>query len=323
MALLMNQTTGQMFGGAGPNHAPGLVPDPGSVTAVSPFKFVRNDGAFAQIAFSDLSGNLSVNANSVIVGTSAGLLSGVAFGSVNQVLASTGPTTAPTWVNQTVVNIPALTFNVTVFQTPGTVTYTPSAGLAFAKVTTVGGGGAGGGAIQGAGGVLADSVGSGGGGGGIQFGMFSAASLGASVVIVIGSGGVGVAGTTGGTGGVTTFGTFMTCNGGVGGVIMTSSNQGNLDGGVGGTATGVGYLKIQGSTGNLAWGNQATSTPDRAGEGAPGFCGGGISPLVVPTNAVGFGAGGGGAAPTVTTGSTLAGLNGSAGVCIVEETIFH
>lgn len=45
MALNLNQTQGQSFGAAGPNHAPGLVPDPGATTN-NPPNLLGDDAAF-------------------------------------------------------------------------------------------------------------------------------------------------------------------------------------------------------------------------------------------------------------------------------------
>jgi hypothetical protein len=48
VALDLQQTQGQMFGPAGSNHAPGLVPDPGSVTHTPPLS-LGDDGVFHNV----------------------------------------------------------------------------------------------------------------------------------------------------------------------------------------------------------------------------------------------------------------------------------
>jgi hypothetical protein len=49
LALNLQQTQGQTFGPAGANHAPGLVPDPGS-TAHTPVYVLAEDGNFYQVS---------------------------------------------------------------------------------------------------------------------------------------------------------------------------------------------------------------------------------------------------------------------------------
>src|SRR5690606_12165825 len=87
--------------------------------------------------------------------------------------------------------------NVQVFSTPGTFTYTPTAGTKSVVVEVVGAGGAGGGAQATTSGTV--SVGGGGGSGGYAKGWIVSGFSG--VTVTVGAGGVGVLGQAGGNGG--------------------------------------------------------------------------------------------------------------------------
>ncbi len=128
------------------------------------------------------------------------------------------------------------TVNVQTFYTPGAATYTPTPGMKYCKVEVQGGGASGSSPNF-------PSSGTGGGGGGYAIGLFDAATIGASVALTIGAGGLGVVGTDGNDGGDTLFGAHITAQGGAKGI-----GTGTIGGG-GGAALGSAYLKAFGGQG--------------------------------------------------------------------------
>ncbi len=231
--------------------------------------------------------------------------------------------------------------NLQVFTASGT--YTPTTGMKHCLVITTGSGGGGGGADATAATTPGDAAaGAGGGAGGTCIEAFSAATIGASQAVTIGTAGTAGSatnGTAGGAGGNSTFGALHTANGGAGGagsgVVTTNGNT--ATGGLGGTPTG-GLLNIEGGDG----GDGAAITNDDAtaanefvlamgGMGGASFWGGGGREarhaaggnFAVANNEAGvagraFGSGGsGGTCLNSTTGA--AGGAGRAGVCVVIE----
>jgi len=140
--------------------------------------------------------------------------------------------------------------NAQVFTASGT--YTPSFGMRSCTVEIAGGGGGSGGCP--ATGAFQYAVSCGGGGAGYAKVLMTAAQVGASVTVTVGSGGSGgVAGANAGTaGGTSTFGSFISAAGGYGG------NAGSVSGGTlqvagttGGTVTvntGITMLNITGQS---------------------------------------------------------------------------
>lgn len=117
----------------------------------------------------------AVGANSVMYTNSSGFVVPVAgnlgtgpSGSVpGYALISNGPTIPPTWQPQAATSYQtAYTPTVQVFSTPGTYSYTPPAGLKYARITVVGGGGGG-----------SDGNSGGGGGGGGAGGFYQVYAL--------------------------------------------------------------------------------------------------------------------------------------------------
>ncbi len=197
--------------------------------------------------------------------------------------------------------------NVQVFTASGT--YTPSPGVLFIEVECLGGGGSGGSTPNG-------GTGSGGSGGGYAKGIYTPAQIGASQTITIGQGGVAPpAGSQSATnGGDTSFGTLLIAAGGIGGAQQFPGSQGVV-------GTG-GYIN---AVGNSAGSGQAIGGQNWfGGFGGGSLYGGGGSANVaynnsVPgLNAVGYGAGGSGAA-NWTSGNV--GGSGTAGLCIIKEYI--
>lgn len=186
--------------------------------------------------------------------------------------------------------------NVVVFTSSGT--YTPSANLKFADVQVQAGGGGGGCGSLG-------TVGAG-GAGAYTRGIFTAATIGSSIAVTVGTGGAGGAsgGGSGGNGNPSQFGSLLMCNGGVGGGTALNSS------GLGGTVATAGYVAIPGQpghTGSYQWANNGASSLFGAGGLASGngLAGGA---------ALGYGAGGAG-----TYGTGGGGGAGAAGIVIIIE----
>lgn len=191
-------------------------------------------------------------------------------------------------------------------------TYTPSTGMVNCTVEAVGGGGNGGAATTtgstqacgGGGGSAADYVRS----------YFTAATVGSSQTVSIGS-----------AGGSTQFGALLTAHGGAAGSAGTGSTTATAaDGGVT-SGSSTGDFIARGGSGQRGFGLGSTLSFASGGQGASGIFGGGgmsnASAAGFANNgvaAVGYGAGGGGAAIGSTT-ATVTGGAGSPGVLIVTE----
>lgn len=199
--------------------------------------------------------------------------------------------------------------NLVTFTTGGT--YTPPGNLLYAHVECVGAGG--GGAGAGSSGQLSN-----GGGGGAEYraSYLTAASIGASQTVTIGSG--GAAGTpiaAGSAGGSTSFGSLVIANGGGGGNITYTSAAGGA-GGSGGT----GNINVPGQNGTAGYGPNvfgSLATPQRSG-GASFYGSGGRVRLLTATGEAGQLYGGGGASGS-TNNNNVNGGAGGAGVVIITE----
>jgi hypothetical protein len=235
------------------------------------------------------------------------------------------------------------TVNIQTFTTPGAATYTPTAGMKFCIAIVTGAGGGGGGADATA--ATDVGVGSGGGAGGTGIRFFSAATVGASKALSIGTGGTagsGTAGTGGGTGGNTTWNTTdIVGTGGVGGTGSGTStaNVQAFRGGLGGVPTGA-TLNINGGDGTGAVAGitlDATDTNEigfaMGGNGGASYWGGGGRGGAADQDAAGadstaetqagtagtaHGSGGGGGA-LLNTATGVAGGAGANGVVMVIE----
>jgi hypothetical protein len=206
-------------------------------------------------------------------------------------------------------------------------TYTPTASMVYCDVYLVAPAGGGGGATSGGGQI---GVGGGGGAGGVSIKRYTAANIGASAAIVLGTGGAGgTAGNSGSNGSASsTFtpsgtGVTLTCTAGAGGGHLNSTAGGSVAGGAGGTGTN-GDINITGQAGSGGIGNETIGTwAGNGGSPGWGFGIGGVGGITLTTaaggNGTGYGSGGGGGA---TTGSNNAiGGNGQNGYCIVYEYI--
>jgi len=246
--------------------------------------------------------------------------------------------TLMTQIRDNIENVRQVTQQI--FTTSGT--YTKPTGLAYALVQVVGGGGGGGGADSTA--ITLETAASGGDGGGMSVELISAASIGATETVTVGSGGTAGAaagGGDGGAGGSSSFGSHCSATGGAGGKGHQSTTQNmmrqgskspglgsggdyNLRGGYGQD----GYISALQATGSGLYFTSANANIYcRGGDG-------GFSPLgteggkggdvttdpgkTAGTDATYRGAGGGGAAGKNTTNGEAGGAGGG-GIVIVTE----
>ena len=140
-------------------------------------------------------------------------------------------------------------------------TWTRPAGITKIKVTVTGAGGAGGGAE-----AYYGQPGGGGGAGGTAIRFLDVSAI-SSVVVTIGAGGTGVAGSSNGNaGGNSSFGSYAQGNGGSGGGGRQNPFGGNRGG------ASYGDINISGGTGN---GCGSEANQDGSGGGAASYHGGG------------------------------------------------
>lgn len=249
---------------------------------------------------------ISVVAGDVLYGAGSGDLARLAKGSDGQVL--TLASGLPSWAAPAAGGV--VSVKTRVFTSSGT--YTPSAGMLYAQIICLGAGAGGGGA-----GNFQNSAG-GGGAGSLSQKLASAADIGASQTVTVGSAGSAGSsgGGTGGTGGDTSLGTLCVGKGGSGGGGVNSSGAVGAggNGGVAGTGdvTGTGAPGLNGVviSGGTHWSGTGGSSP---------WGGGGKS---VPTNnngnaGSGYGAGGSGA--MANAGGGRSGGAGSPGLVIITE----
>jgi len=208
----------------------------------------------------------------------------------------------------------------TVVSTTGT--FTPDPRSKTFDVTLQGSGGAGGGAVVT--GASIHSVGSGGGSGGIARGVFTAAQVGASIVVTLGAGGAGVAGGSGNGGGTSTFGSLMTATGGSGGVsgpAVSSTTSAVTSVGSAGSGSGGNIYNSSGVPG--AYGlNAELGSVSGGGGGSPlvGGAGGGPAVGLGQNGIAGIAPGSGGSGAANSPGSTARpGGNGITGSALILE----
>lgn len=206
-------------------------------------------------------------------------------------------------------------------------TYTPTTGMVYAIIECVGGGGGGGGSD----GLDASHTigGSGGGGGGYSMKRVTAADVGASKTVTMGT--AGTAGSSvpasGGNGGDTSVGSLCIGKGGSGGNL--GSNSVMRPGGAGGVA-GTGDVTIPGAPGGAGYWTATGeyTAANHGGNAARGFGAGGKSTAATDfatgavTGADGSNYGGGGAGGlSVQTANNAAGGAGKAGIVVITEYI--
>lgn len=246
------------------------------------------------------------------VGAGSGTVTSVTGG--NGISVATG-TSTPVITNTGVVS-------VTVQKFSSTGTYTPHAGMIFAQVECVGAGASGGGTGPGtAGNVLGAS---GGGSGGYSRVLLSAATVGASKAIVIGTGGAApTAGNNNGNSGsaATTFGSTL-CVANVGGGGSGTGGGVAVVGGPGATV-GTGDVAFAGFSGGAgAYSNAATVILKSGYGGNSVWAGGGRETMSATSSSgeagQGCGAGGSGGTSFGVVANTAGGA-GSNGCVVVTE----
>lgn len=214
----------------------------------------------------------------------------------------------------------------TVFLASGT--FTPDPSMLYCDANGWGGGGAGGGhGVT----TTTDSVGGGGQAGAKSYARLTKAQIGASQVVTIGPGGVGVAANVGGDGGETSLGTLLRAAGGKGGSLATASLAASI-------ARAPGVAVVQSPTGDIrGWTVMADCglcTRDNTGVGIPAYGGhgaatewggGGIGATITTGGGGGgqaqsnTGSGGGGAAASNAQAAGRVGGNGAAGILVVDQ----
>jgi hypothetical protein len=247
-------------------------------------------------------GDSSLTAYAVLCGgtTSTSAVQSIAsVGTSGQVLTSNGAGALPTF--QSAGAGSGSLIAVQIFTANGT--YTPTSGMANCIIQCVGGGGSGGG-TSGSG----VQAGAGGGSGGFSQSYVSAATIGASQAVTIGSGGTGANNSTA-NGTDTSVGSIVIAKGGTGGPANSATA------GAGGVA-GTGNIAIPGNGGIYT-----NTDPVIGGQGAPSFLGGGVlANTTLSTNGESAvanpGAGGGGA---YSNSTARAGGNGGSGIVIIYE----
>lgn len=239
-------------------------------------------------------------------------------GTAGQILTSNGPGALPTF--QSAASVATLAIQVFT----GNGTYTPTAGMNYCVIEVVGGGGGAGG--RAAAGAAQVNVASGGGGGEYARGVFSAATIGVSQTVTVGTGGAGGAsgGGAGGTGGTTSVGALITAIGGGGGGTGGVGAASSVDGGAGGTGGAGGSLRIpgqegSGSSGYAAGAGLAAANAGGGGNSMMGFGAGDRG--TQGSGSVGGLYGGGGAGSWVNNGVQAAGAAGADGVVVITEYI--
>lgn len=215
--------------------------------------------------------------------------------------------------------VPFTKINVQTFASSGT--YTPTSGMVYCIIECVGPGGAGGGCAS------SSAIGSGGGGGGGGYSrkFATAATIGASQTVTVGTGGTpGTAGNNaGGNGsGSTSVGAVCTAGAGQGGSGAAANSTGG--GGSAGTA-GTGDIAVAGNIGGTGIGGTITTLAGFSGQGATGPWGGAPSVRNINSPGNGFsgngpGAGGSGGLDS-SSGGNRQGGSGSNGFVVVTEFI--
>lgn len=234
-------------------------------------------------------------------------------GTNGQVLTSNGALSLPSWQN--IVQSPINQIVIQTFTSSGT--YTPTAGTVCALIECIGPGGGGGGTANSTG----AASGGGGGSGGRSITIATAASIGASQPVTIGTGGSGgAAGANNGSNGstATSVGTLCSANPGSGGQGAVA-NTPALGGA--GSAPGTGTITYYGNAGTSGGGASITTISVPRGTGgqivggmtnAGGFIG------EDGTSANNYGAGGNGGYSFNSSGNHSGG-DGSNGLAIIIE----
>lgn len=203
--------------------------------------------------------------------------------------------------------------------------WTPTSGMSFVIVEAQGAGAPGAGATLPSAGNM--SMGSPGGAGAYGKSIFSAAAVGASVVITVGAAGAPAVGAAGAAGGSSSFGALLSAPGGLASGVLNNfaaTNNANGNSGLTAAPTGANLISIRGGCGNLSLAiNVGISSGMLGGAGgASKFGVGGIGSIAnSPGSAASgnWGSGGGGVVLTSAAGASCAGGAATDGVVIVQE----
>ena len=243
-----------------------------------------------------------------------------ATGTTGQVLTSAGAGVAPSYSS-----LPTTTFNQITVQTfTSSGTYTPTTGMKYCTIEVVGGGGGGGGTTTT--GATDVSVGSGGGAGGYGRETVTAATVGASQAVTVGTGGAGgaVGGGNGGTGNTSSVGAIVSATGGGPGIGSGAGASAGASGGAGGVGSS-GDLNASGGSGMYSVAFFTPNDSAQSGAGGQSIFGAGGSGRVAGGALAGnagqnYGGGGGGAALS-SSRTQQAGGAGADGIVIITEFI--
>lgn len=233
-----------------------------------------------------------------------------------------GGSLAGTYPNPTFATARVSSVNVQKFTSDGT--YTPTSGMLFCIIECIAPGGGGGG-IQGNVGWISEAAG--GGSGGYARLRATAADIGVSQIVTVGTAGAG--GTAGANNGAdatdTSVGSLCIAKGGKGGQYTEAGVQVGT-GGLGGIA-GTGSLTPTGAPGGSGWVLNTTAGTARGANGGNSYLGGGAlqsirtsAGVTTGKNATNYGGGGGGAC-ALDTASAAAGGDGGAPVVFITEYI--
>lgn len=248
-------------------------------------------------------------------------LSQSATGTVTSV-STTAPITGGSFTTSGTIACPTCYASTNVQKFSSSGTYTPTAGIVDAEIECVGPGGGGGGVHTSSSSQVVN--GGGGGGGGYARVTVTAAAIGASKVVTVGTGGAGGIGVnTGSDGsGATSVGTLCVATAGGGG----GGNGGGLAGGGGGGIGTTGDVLVAGSQGTNGFFSTDSTSFFTGGSGGGSFFSGSVNTTTYSagnTNpgvgAGSYGGGGSGAWAQANTGSATGGAGANGFVIITEH----
>lgn len=280
-------------------------------------------------------GLTSTTAYAVLCGgttSTAALQSIASVGTSGQVLTSNGAGALPTFQAAGGGGITSVVRQI--FTSSGT--YTPTSGMAYCYVECVGGGAGGGGTASPN--LQATLTAPGGGAGGYAASLLTAATIGASQAVTIGTGGAGGNNTTGGSGGNSSLGSLVIGNGAGASGYDTNDEAvtaGNNTGGnsVGGSGTGDLVIPGQGGgTGISVYIPVDVAGVSVGGDGGRSFLGSGTRAIrlislgghIDGASATAYGDGGAGGSSLSSSagrGATTTGGNGHQGIVIITEYV--
>jgi|GEM_PF-1810713 len=272
------------------------------------------DGTAGAAVYNAQNGNVYINAE-IINGS---LLTGGSGNNYYYSKTRSGSDSAQTFGQSFPLTPPGIsTINVQTFTSNGT--YTPTPGMSHCIVECVGGGGGGGGVTSAAG---SSAAAGGGGGGAYAKSVLSAATIGASQAVTIGTGGSGGAAgnNNGANGSASSLGILVEADGGSGGLGASASASFGFGVFGAGGGSGVGQLVVNGNEGTLGL-SFGANLIGLGGPGGNSFYGVGGAQLVNQAGQNGYNYGSGGSGASSANTGAVAGGNGMPGIVIVTEYI--